>query len=115
MGDYEISVKKGTDVTFTVNFTDSDGVAVDITDWTVYFMVKTDINDLDASALISKTITSHTSPTAGQTSFTITREDTENLNFGLYVYDIQFIKDDGTRKGSSVDNFVITPAVRLAD
>jgi hypothetical protein len=115
MGDYEISVKKGTDVTFTVNFTDSDGVAVNITGWTVYFMVKTDINDLDADSLISKTITSHTSPTTGQTSFTITRANTEDLDFGIYVYDIQFIKDDGTRKGSSVDNFIITPSVRLAD
>lgn len=116
MGDYQISVKHGMDVSFNVTITDSTtGNAKDITGWTVYFMVKRDIEDADSEALISKTITSHSDPTNGVTLFSIAREDTEELNYGKYVYDIQYITAGGLRKGSAVDNFVITPAVRLED
>ena len=115
MGAYALSMKKGTDQSYNFIFTDSSGDPIDITGWTIYFMVKDDINDTDAEALITKTVTTHTSPTTGRSSLTIDREDTENLDYGKYTYDFQLIKSDGNRIGTTVDDFNITPSVRLED
>jgi hypothetical protein len=115
MGVSEISVKKGMDKTFNINIKDSSGNAKDITGWTVYFMVKSDLDDADSDAKISKTITSHDNPTGGVTSFSVDREDTEDLDADTYFYDIQIVNSSGLWRGSSVDNFVINPSVKLDD
>jgi hypothetical protein len=113
MGDYELTIIKGTDLPYTITFKDDDGEAIDITDWTINFMVKEDINDDDAK--ITKSVTSHTNPTQGITTLTIDRADTSGLSTGNYIYNFQVIKSDGKYKHSVVDNFIIKPSVVTGD
>lgn len=115
MGASEISMNKGDDLPYTLTFKDSSGDVIDITDWTVSFMVKTDINDTDDEAIITKTVTSHTDPTAGITTITINRSDTTSLNYGKYSYNIRVIKNDGKYKSSVPDNFVLKSVVKTGD
>lgn len=82
---------------FTIYFTDEDtGGVEDITDWTIKFTAKSDVDDLDDDAVIKKDITSHTDPAAGETQITLTSTDTDLL--GSYVFDIQAETDDGEVK-----------------
>lgn len=83
----------------------------DITDYTVYFTVKTNIDDADSSAIINKDITNHTDPTHGITEIPILPEDTKDETPGDYVYDIRY--DDGTGAITTILNgaFKITQAV----
>ena len=115
MGDSELSMNKGDDLPYTLTFKDSNGVVIDITGWTVCLMVKKDINDSDATALITKLVTSHTNPTQGVTTITIDRVDTKDLDVGAYSYNIRIIKDTGKYKSSSVDNFILKSVVKTGD
>ena len=93
-----------------------DGVPIDITGWTVYFTVKQNEDDPDSSAVISKTVTTHTDPTQGKTLIEVSADETYNL-LGQYFYDVQskntddeiktpvfgsiLFEKDVTRRGSS--------------
>ena len=70
--------------------------AFDITGYTVFFTVKskTDTATDDSSALIQKTVSSHTDAVNGQTSIDLTETDTR-IDPGKYVYDIQAKDADG--------------------
>jgi len=85
---------RGDDRTFALEFK-KDGVAWDITGWTVFFTLKKNISDSDDDAAIKKTITVHTDPTNGKTEFSITSSETDLLS-GIYDYDIQY-KDTGNK------------------
>jgi hypothetical protein len=61
---------------------------VDISSSTVFFTVKPTISTADASATLKKDVTSHTSPTAGETEITLTSTDTSSLS-GNYIYSIK--------------------------
>lgn len=74
--------------------------STDITDYTVTFTVKSAIGDSDASALIKKAITSHTSPLTGVTTISILPSDTNGQTAGSYPYDIRY--DDGTGTISTI-------------
>ena len=71
----------------TVTITDSDSVAIDITGYTFWFMVKANFNDPDDDAVIDKTITSLSDPTNGQFVLALTNSDLNltaaNLNYTL--------------------------------
>jgi hypothetical protein len=71
-----------------------DGAYADITGWTVFFTVKSNMAHPDASALISKTITTHTDAVNGETEISLSAADT-NITPGSYYYDI-VIQDDDT-------------------
>lgn len=99
-----ITVIRGDDVALNVAFKDNDGVAIDITGYTVFFTVKDNLNiDNDAEALISKTITNHTAPLTGQTTINLSNTET-NLAEGVYSYDFQ--TKDGSGKISSTERGV---------
>lgn len=87
----------------------NNGVVVDITGWTVYFTVKR--NKKDTTALISKTITTHTNPTLGVTTVTIDKEDTQDL-CDDYFYDFKVDNTSGDRKIYSVGKFTVNPGVK---
>lgn len=90
-------VNRGDDASWLVTVTDKDDVAVDITGYTIFFTVKTltDVETDDSAALISKDITSHTTPASGITTITVTNSDTD-ITPGKYQYDIQ-MKDGSDR------------------
>lgn len=80
-------------VNFLLKFK-KDDVALDITDWTVYFTLKENKTDSDANAKLKKDITDHLSPTSGQSKITLTSDDMD-LDIGSYYYGID-VKDDST-------------------
>ena len=88
-----LSCVRNDNKTWLLTFKDENGTAVDITGWTVFFTCKNSREDVDADALISYDITSHTDPTNGQTKIELTTTDTARL--GSYPYDIQIKKTDG--------------------
>ena len=71
-----------------------NGVYQDITDWTVFFTVKTKLSDEDNFAIIKKTITSHTDAENGKTLIELTPVDTD-ITPKSYYYDIKY-KDNSS-------------------
>lgn len=97
---------RGDDVTLNLTFKDADGVAIDITLYTVFFTLKRNKYDTDAQALVQKNITVHTAPLTGQTTISLTGAETAVLN-GSYYYDIAYKTGvAGTHK--TVDQGVMT-------
>ena len=86
----ELSVFRGDDKTWTLNFTDSAGSVIDLTGATIFFTVKINKSDADADAIISKSQSSHSNPTGRVTTITITNSDT-NVKVGNYHYDFQLV------------------------
>jgi len=74
-----------------------DGAQMDITDWSVYFTVKTNMSDTDVSAKIKKIVTEHSSPLQGKTLITLDPDDTD-IDKGNYYYSVDF-KDDSGNEG----------------
>lgn len=107
----EISVPQGNTRTLAITYTDNDEIAIDITGWTVIFMVKTTYSDVDASALITKTASIST-PTAGIASVSLTTADT-SLAVGNYVFDVKATTTNGQVYTAPVGNFKITKVVNL--
>lgn len=99
----KITVFRGEDKSIMLTFTDADGVAINITGYTIFFTVKANINDADADALISKNITSHSNPSGGITYLTLTDADTD-VAVGQYPYDFKL--KDGSGNFSQSDSGV---------
>ena len=71
----------------------ADGTAYNLTGATLFLTVKTALSVADASATISKTVTTHDDAAAGESHFDITGGATpDNLTAGTYYYDVQ-LKD----------------------
>lgn len=87
----------------------NNGVAVDITGWTVYFSIKR--NRGDTTELIEKTITSFSDPENGVVVVTIDKEDTQDFS-GDYFYDFKVDNTAGDRKIYSEGVFKINPGVK---
>lgn len=106
--------------TLTITFRDEDGV-IDITGYKVYFTVRvtstldglTSTHD-DSPAVITKTVTSHSDPTDGVTTVSLSASDT-NLDPATYTFDVQ-IKDlsnniTTTQKGDFIIKSDVTRSI----
>jgi len=104
----EITINRGNTFSGTVTVTNADGTAKDITGYTLFFTVKKNSNSdivTDSDAIISKTVTSHSDPTGGITTISLTSTDT-TINPGTYFYDIKFKDSTGTWvRSSNTDKF----------
>ncbi len=72
-----------------------DGVAVPISGWVFFLTIKRNITDPDASAVVSKTVTTHTLASLGKTTVSATASDLDGLS-GVYGYDVQ-VKKPGNK------------------
>ena len=90
-----LTAYRGDSKVIDLTFKDGDGVAIDISLWTIFFTVKESKDDLDADAVIAKNVTTHSDPTHGISEIALVPADTEDLA-GNYFYDIQIKKGDGT-------------------
>lgn len=94
---------------FTIEFRDSDGVAIDITGYEVWFTVRKDIPQTkirdDTDAIISKTYTN--GGAAGDINVSLTSDDT-NIEPRTYKYDVQYKKTDASIHSSGSNDFIIT-------
>lgn len=81
---------------YSLSFTDSQGVKIDITGWKVYFTLKKNEVDGDSNASVKKDVTEHEAPTEGKTKIVLASADTDNLEPGEYHYDIQVKTANGS-------------------
>ena len=90
-----LTIIRGDTTNITLTLTDQDGDAIDLTGATVFFTAKPDFDNdiLDAAAVITKEVTSHSDPTNGITVIPLTPSDTD-ITPGIYQYDVQ-VKDAG--------------------
>ena len=100
-------VIRGDTHTISLEFIGVNG-AINISDATVFFTVSAEKAPADDSAaLIEKTITSHTDPTAGKTIITLNPEDTNSIAPGKYWYDVQVKMSNGDVFSLPKDRFVL--------
>ena len=87
---------------------------VNISGWYVYFTVKTDFNDADSAALISKSyqFPSNSESIGGVGYLALTTADT-NIAVGEYYYDFKFI-DGAYRETFLRGKMVVVPSIRIA-
>lgn len=87
----KLTITRGTTYSLTFYYQDSTGAALTLVGATVFFTVKSaeyDTDATDTTALISKTVTSHTNAAAGITTIALTPTDTY-VTPGNYYYDIK--------------------------
>lgn len=92
---HTITVNRGTTYSIVVTY-QVDGVAVDITGATILFTVKSvesDTDATDATALVQKNVTSHSDPTHGISTITLTPANTRDIEPGNYYYSIKIDKN----------------------
>lgn len=68
---------------------------IDITGYTIILNIKEDKTDSDLDALYTKTITSHSDPANGTTSFEQTAAETEAMKNGVYWFAVKAFDSDG--------------------
>jgi hypothetical protein len=99
MTDVDMSIYRGDDKTWTITFVDSNGTAINITGYSVFFTVKPENTYVDSSsdtgATISKTVSVHSDPTHGVTSLSLVPLDTASLKPAKYRYDMQLKNGSG--------------------
>ena len=91
-----------------------NGAAQPINGWNVYFTVKSNFNDLDAAALISKSyqFPDNAESTSGIGYLALTSTET-NIAIGEYYYDMKFV--DGTYRETFVRGKLnVLPSIRIA-
>lgn len=93
---YGFSWPRGDSLPLNFEFTDTEGVAVNITGWTIFFTLKKNKGDIDNAAILTRTITpaNLTDPINGQTVFTMSAAETDAL-LGTYYWDAQLKTADG--------------------
>lgn len=117
MASNKLSIYRGDDASIQFTIKDEDGDAIDITNDTIFFTVKTAKNSTaagsaDSTALIEKEngVGGHTTPTSGITTFTLTDADTA-IAPGTYYYDVQRVDSGGLVSTIVVDEFEILAEV----
>ena len=97
MNEYkDLEIIRKTTRTYALEFS-KDNVATNIEGWTVYFVVKGQMQDTDANAKINKTITIHTDAPNGKIQIDLDITDTD-LVAGSYYYTLD-VKDDEDNEG----------------
>lgn len=94
-GDVEyviLKCKRGNTKAWDIYFKDEDDNPINITNYTIYLVVKELLTD--SVPVISKTITTHTDPISGETQISLTRDDTLSLSTGSYEYSITYNDSD---------------------
>lgn len=110
MANNAYKINRQTTHNFDITFQNSDGTALDLTGYTVWFTVRDSIPTTDTSdndeAIISKTYDGEDCNDTGIISveLTATETDVEPKN---YLYDIQYKKPDGSIHNSSVNYFIV--------
>ena len=80
---------RGDTITLTLAFTDSLGVAINITGWTIWLTLKKNIDDADGASTSLQVKATITNGVGGLASITLTSTQTALLE-GTYYYDIQY-------------------------
>ena len=101
-----ISIIQGEDFTLNLAFTNADGSAYNLTGCSVSLVVR---RNAISTPVISKPITSHTSPTGGLTAIPLSGVDT-NLAIRAWQYQIILVDSSGADRPSGTYTFFVTAA-----
>jgi len=113
MKEINLELVKKDSKTFEFRLT-RNGIAQPINGWYVYFTVKSDFNDVDSSALITKSyqFPNNSESTSGIGYLALTQTDT-NIAIGEYYYDMKFV--DGSYRETFVrGKLTVLPSIRIA-
>lgn len=108
----KITLARGDTKALQITFTESDGSALDITGYKVYFTVRergTLVNlptNEDTTAEIAKVITVFDDAVGGICTIELSKTDTE-LTPKKYRYDIQLLDDGGGISTIVIDDFIV--------
>lgn len=109
-----LEITRRDDKDFTLYFFDEDGTATDLTSCSLLATVKQSLEDLDAAAKISKTLTISGDPTTGIATLTFDATDTAYL-LGNYFIDIQLINSSGKASTVLRDTLVVLGDVTIRE
>ena len=112
-----LEVWKGRHIDYTLTLKDQDAVVVNISSSTIKFMVKKNITDLDADAVITKTSAGGTEITIddgprGICTVYLTPVDTRSLTSGDYYWDVYAKLLSNKEYSSEPDEFEVKEVVR---
>lgn len=113
MKEINLEIVKKDSKTFEFRIT-RNGIAQPINGWYIYFTVKADFNDVDGSALITKSyqFPNNVESTNGIGYLSLTNSET-NIVIGEYFYDMKFV--DGSYRETFVrGKLTILPSIRIA-
>ena len=102
---------KGDTYSLDVTITNTSDEPIDLTGCTVFFTVKRNLQDTDAQAIINKTVTSFTSPTTGDVSFTLLAADVDYV--GEFYYDVKIKAVSGIITSVINDKFILLDHVTI--
>ena len=102
-----VYIKKGDDHTFEFQFVDDDGNAVDITGKTIYFSIKKRVKDLDVDAIYLTNWSSHSNPTGGISTLSITNAITDAFVSDEYLWQSRLVNADTTINSSDIGPCII--------
>lgn len=88
-------IKQGNPATWAY-IIQNEGVAVDITGNVVRLIIKKNESDADSAALFNKTQDTHTSPTTGSGSISMTAAESAAMPLGTHYYAYVYEETDGT-------------------
>lgn len=107
-----ITVFRGDDLSLTFRFKDSAGVAVDLTNCTLFATVKSSIEDADAAAKLSKTLSITAPATDGIAVLSATAAEMLYLR-GQYILDIQLKTGGGLIRTPFKSDFYVDEDVTI--
>ena len=70
-----------------------NGIVQDITEWTIYFTLKTKMSDTDSESLVNKKITTHSDPTNGESLIEFIASEMDRV--GTYYFSVDYKDGDG--------------------
>ena len=114
MNNVDLALVKSDSKTYTLTIK-NDGVAVDISGWSLYFTVKNSFEDLDVNAIITKNVIfpANASSIAGIGYLSLTKTDTD-VALGNYKYDMKLIDNSTSRQTFLRGKYNIIPTARLS-
>jgi hypothetical protein len=113
MKELNLQLVKKDSKTYEFRLTQNE-VPVNISGWYVYLTVKSDFNDLDAAAIITKTVQFPTNSESASGIGYLSLSTTEtNVAIGEYYYDFKFV-DGAYRETFLRGKMVVVPSIRIA-
>ena len=102
-----IFIDQGTDFSITVDVTQADGAALNLTGYSAAAQIRTTYGSSNVSAVFTTSI----SAAAGQVTLSLTDTQTSGLTAGRYVYDLNITSGAGVTTRVVEGQAIITPGV----
>ena len=102
-----IFIDQGTDFSITVDVTQADGAALNLTGYSAAAQIRKTYGSSNVSAVFTTSI----SAAAGQVTLSLTDTQTSGLTAGRYVYDLNITSEAGVTTRVVEGQAIITPGV----